>query len=253
MTTDLEVEAYACVATRCEEIKGWVQCLCEHGNYYWIPLRCRKCAGCLQAKSDYLLHRLAVDIPADQNFSFLTLTSLAGTEWEAITKGWNALITALRREYGGIEYAWIKEEGQRTGSKHLHILLFSSSRLRQSLVQTIWKRLIGAYIIKLTSVKNKQIAYYILKDMAKGKPFQRRMMSFSRGWPKSPKLPRPMVIERHLLPPVMTPGMKQLENGIIVYADYVPCDCFSCSRGYLNELKIIREPGFCDNLVKKRP
>jgi len=121
--------------------------------------------------------------------SLLTLTTRPGTSWSSIMRAWSSLIRSLRKRYGDVQYAVAKEEGDSTGMRHLHAVLVGPTWVPHAVVSALWYRRLGAYIVDIRRVSGGKVAGYVGKYLTKQGLGLRKVLTYSRGWPKS-KLPR---------------------------------------------------------------
>jgi hypothetical protein len=82
-----------------------------------------------------------------------------------LTERWNALRTAINREYGDLSYIWVREE-QDSGLPHIHIIV--SRYLPQQWVSSRWSELGGGEIVDIRSVDRvEKVAHYVGKYLTK--------------------------------------------------------------------------------------
>jgi hypothetical protein len=81
-----------------------------------------------------------------------------------LTERWNALRTAIEREYGDFSYIWVREE-QDSGRPHLHILV--SRYIPQEWVSRRWSELGGGEVVDIRQVDTRKAAHYVGKYLTK--------------------------------------------------------------------------------------
>lgn len=205
--------------------KGWLFRLCGHQNYSYMPLRCRHCVGCKIWKGRQLVARLLIPTLAGQNIKMLTLTSLPGTTWVTMMKNWQRLKQRLERRYGKMMYAAVKEEGFRTGMKHLHVLMADQSWMAQPLISAMWGQLSGAPVVDIRLVRagvhQGSLQFYLAKQGA----VERKSVTFSASWPKLPKLSDTLQTTLSLNPPSDTSKYSLLADGSYARFPHGSCPC----------------------------
>lgn len=105
-------------------------------------------------------------------------------------KAWHRLRHHLVRKYGPFEYVSVKEEGKRTGMKHLHLILAGpgATYIPQIHLSLLWARLAGAPVVDIRRVRGDLLPQYLAKYLAK-QVRERKQLTFSRRWPKEPPPP----------------------------------------------------------------
>lgn len=106
------------------------------------------------------------------------------TTWPDIMKAWNKLKTRLRLQMPSLQYVTAKEEGPKTGMKHLHVVLFSWQYVPQAQLSEWWQSYTGAWSVGIQRVDGEHAARYVAKHFGKVNPLTRRVVSFSKHWPK---------------------------------------------------------------------
>lgn len=95
-----------------------------------------------------------------------------GKQHRYITDRWNALRTALTREFGDVSYIWVREE-QDSGLPHLHFLV--SRYIPQGWLSSTWDHLGGGEVVDIREVDRvdkaaNYIGKYLTKDALSGLP-----------------------------------------------------------------------------------
>lgn len=99
------------------------------------------------------------------------------------------LVRWMRRQNPGLEYAAIKEEGAKTGMKHLHVVMLNWRFIPQEEIQCEWLRLTGSWNAQIKRITDtKGAALYVSKYVSKAVPFSRKSITYSAGFPKLPPL-----------------------------------------------------------------
>ena len=206
-------------STDCITPKGWRFVECTGGGAWWQVLRCRQCAGCWAWWRARVAGRIAEIAGASQGVYLVTLTT-RGTPsggggyhypaWPVIMRRFASLWKRIRKDWGpGVSYAAVKEQGGRTGMRHLHVVVIagperpdgmaprpvsrpkgSRTPWETSLAQelaSMWEDRIGAWVVDVEEVLpglgGGQVAYYVAKYLAKGEVrFARKLVSYSRGF-----------------------------------------------------------------------
>jgi hypothetical protein len=133
-----------------------------------------------------VLARLHAGIDTLPNLGFLTLTSTPDTSWETIMAEWSHMVRFLRRRSPQLEYAAIKEQGARSGMKHLHVLLLRFEYTAQHDISEQWRHLTGAWVVNIQRPPGNEAAGYCAKYVSKDLTTARKNVTFSKGWPKLP-------------------------------------------------------------------
>jgi hypothetical protein len=162
---------------------------CSDGSSVWMPLRCRLCEGCYTARRNKQLSRLLSAVKGSVDIGFLTLTSRPGKTWPDIMKEWSHFIRWARKRSPHLEYAAVKEQGSRTGMKHLHVILLNWNYTPQAAIAAEWQRLTGAHIVNVQRVNGEKAAGYASKYVAKHLSGSRKNVTYSKGFPKLDALP----------------------------------------------------------------
>lgn len=203
--------------TECITPKGWRFVECTGGGAWWQVLRCRQCAGCWAWWRARVTVRIAEIAEASQGVYLMTLTTRGVPSggggyhypaWPVIMRRFASLWKRIRKSWPpGVSYAAVKEEGNKTGMRHLHVVVVGGplrpdgwaapragrpkgertpweSKLRDS-VASWWCDRMGAWVVDVEEVLPGlgagQVAYYVAKYLAKGDVrFCRKLVSYSR-------------------------------------------------------------------------
>lgn len=224
----------------CSEPKGWLRLRCPHNTYGWVPMRCRKCRGCQEMKQWRLAKEIEWGAESSEWVAFMTLTTPHSSgepwDWSVIMRRFQSLVKAIRATYGRIEYVAVKEEGKKSGMRHLHVLLIGCRWVDRSWLSKAWEDRMGAWSVDIRRA-GKGAAGYMAKYMAKGEKLSRKMVTFSRGYPR-PKWESVMEgtpvegINERILDGM---GYWPTKTGVWVEPTpdgEVPCDCFG---GWMHE------------------
>ena len=131
----------------------------------------------------------------------------------------------MKRRWGLLTYAGVKEEGSQSGMKHLHFIIVFAARPLQSAVSALWRKLTGAFMINMKVIGHDRVDQYLAKYLAKGHRIARKDMMFARNWPKLPPLPQPLDVTKFLNPPAPGPNRISMPDGSIIELPYTPCPC----------------------------
>lgn len=99
------------------------------------------------------------------------------------------LIKFLRKTSPRLEYAACKEEGSRTGMKHLHVILLNFTYTPQHTIARRWRELTGAFVVRVERLRSDRAGYYVAKYVSKDLDAARKHVTFSRGFPPLPPNP----------------------------------------------------------------
>ena len=116
------------------------------------------------------IERITAERPEMSRLLTLTLDPSTAPRDQAeqhryLTERWNALRTAINREYGDLSYIWVREE-QDSGLPHIHIIV--SRYLPQQWVSSRWAELGGGEIVDIRAVDRvEKIAHYVGKYLTK--------------------------------------------------------------------------------------
>jgi len=204
--------------------------MCAHGSRVWMPRRCRRCAGCLAAKRNKAILRIARGATLDPHAAMLTLTSRPGQTWEGLMREWCHMVRFLRKRSPDLEYAASKEEGSATGMKHLHVVLVNFRYTHNATISAEWKRLTGAHIIRIERLRSESAFAYVAKYVSKSMLATRKNITYSRGWPKLEELDRPAL---HIGEPLeYGPSLvKQFTDAGAIVVHITPgCECWGHVR-----------------------
>jgi len=212
---------------RCENPKGWYRLQCVHGSICYIPLRCKKCQGCRNWKRGKNIAKVHAGLKGQTGIAFVTLTSLPGADWPFLMKRWSQLVAWLRRRMPSLQYACAKEEGPRSGMKHLHIAAINWDFLSQAQLSSQWAKYTGAPVVDVRRVDGTRVASYIAKHFAKTVPVSRKAMSFSKEWPREVHHP-PTVIASYMWGlPVHLKPLAEARDGAQLELLVPGCTCFN--------------------------
>jgi len=171
----------------CANPRGWLRCHCDHGAIFWKVVRCRRCDGCAMNQQAKRTAQIITGLEGQVWKSLLTLTSVPGTSWSAIMSAFTSLIRTLRKLYGDVQYAVVKEEGASTLMRHLHIVLVGPSWVPHAVVSRLWYARLGAFVVNIKRVSGTRVASYVAKYVTKCTLGLRKGLTFSRGWIRSKK------------------------------------------------------------------
>jgi len=222
-------------STDCVDLRGWVRLRCLHGGIAWVPLRCRRCDGCLMSKRGKHIARISNGSSVSNWRSMLTLTSRPETPWTDIMRAFGLLSQRLKRLYPGLAYATVKETGPKTGMRHLHVVLLNSRWIPWENLKTWWAKYVGAWGVDIRRVRGR-IAGYVAKYLGKQPTVEgeRKTVTYSRDYPKLPA-GAPMASVH-----VYTAGPELLEYFLKEGPIYVERSCLCFERG-MNREPISRE------------
>lgn len=212
---------------RCENPKGWYRLQCVHGSICYIPLRCKRCQPCRNWKRGKNIAKVHAGLRGQSNIAFVTLTSLPGADWPFLMKRWSQLVAWLRRRMPSLQYACAKEEGPRSGMKHLHIAAINWDFLPQAELSSQWAKYTGAPVVDVRRTESDRVASYIAKHFAKTVPVSRKAMSFSKHWPREPHTPPTVVASFAWGLPVNMRPLAQARDGAQLQLLVRGCTCFS--------------------------
>lgn len=173
-------------STRCASPRGYVEVECEAGGLWWVPRRCRHCTGCLLHRKRRTVAEIAGGARRGSWVCFVTLTSPAGTKWPVLMRRFQSLVKAIRKRFGRIEYAAVKEEGAKTGMLHLHIVMTGVVWIPWQWLSVEWEKRIGAWSVdiqRMATGRNKVAAYvakYVTKAFDDGDA--RKLVTYSKGY-----------------------------------------------------------------------
>jgi hypothetical protein len=140
------------------------------GSYRCDQWDCYCCAYRMRCNLVEEIERVCTENPEISRFLTLTLDpdlapKVQANQHRYLTKRWNALRTAITREFGDLSYIWIREE-QDSGLPHIHILV--SRYLPQNWVSDRWEALGGGQVVDIRSVERVQkAAHYVGKYLTK--------------------------------------------------------------------------------------
>lgn len=213
--------------TKCIFPQGWLLIRCHHLSLVWVPLRCKRCAGCRNHKRRRNIAKVRFGLENQADIAFITLTSLPKTTWPALMKRWSQLLPWLRRRMPGLQFACAKEEGPNTGMKHLHIAAFGWLYLPHAELSSQWEKYTGAWVVDIRRAEGPSVAAYIAKHFAKTVPVSRKAMSFSKGWPRQPPPTILHLVDKCWHPPANLEPLDVATDGSLLEFRAPGCDCFA--------------------------
>lgn len=101
-------------------------------------------------------------------------------------RAWQHLVKFLRLTSPRLEYAACKEEGSKTGMKHLHVILLNFDYTPQFQIARRWRELTGAFVVRVERLRSDRAHYYVAKYVSKDLDAARKHVTFSRGFPPLP-------------------------------------------------------------------
>lgn len=116
----------------------------------------------------------------------LTLTTRPGTNWPEVMRAFQHLVKFLRKTSPELEYAACKEEGSKTGMRHLHVILLNFQFTSQPIISARWRQLTGAHVVRIERLRSDRAHYYVAKYVSKDLDAARKHVTFSRGFPPLP-------------------------------------------------------------------
>lgn len=225
--------ATTATATRCEARVGWVRVRCDGGGDWWVPLRCKRCAGCQAWRRRKVVRRILGGLDGERWVLLVTLTTRPGTDWDVIVRRWSSLVGALRRRYGRLRYAVVREVGSKSGMRHLHAIVAGDGArwIPHTTLRRLWRSRTGAVMVNIKRVAvvgrggRRGVARYVAKYVAKavGDAGVTRHITYSQDWGASgPARPHKRVVS--LDPPGPRPGVGLvLPSGLVVRVWCVEC------------------------------
>lgn len=149
----------------------------ETGVYRCDQWACYCCGYRMRQNLVEEIERVTAERPQLRRLLTLTLDPAAAPEDQErqhyyITERWNALRTALTRQYGDLSYIWVREE-QEDGLPHLHILV--DRYIPQEWLSARWAELGGGEIVDIRRIDRVQkaahyVGKYLTKDALSGFP-----------------------------------------------------------------------------------
>lgn len=230
---------YPTTAASCHSPRGWRAIQCPHGSVVWVPNRCRSCPGCLYLRRARIKARIrlgiarSIDADGTSSSAMLTLTSRPGTANVTLMSAWNRFRQWLRRRLPDLQYACVKERGSLHGMFHLHIIVIGWTYIHQSELSDAWRRASGAFrvdIRRLYGDPNAAAAYaskYVSKALDHTRDL-RKMVTYSRGWPREPRAGWTLTAWRSEGPqrPVPPSAGRELGGGPLLIYDAL-CNCLA--------------------------
>ena len=139
-------------------------------NYRCGSWDCYCCGYRMRCNLVEEIQRITAENPDMSRLLTLTLDPATaprnqGEQHRYLTERWNALRTAINREYGDLSYIWVREE-QDSGLPHIHIIV--SRYLPQSWVSSRWSELGGGEIVDIRAIDRiEKVAHYVGKYLTK--------------------------------------------------------------------------------------
>lgn len=215
-------------STQCLAVKGWTRIQCEHLAVYWRPMRCRRCMGCLLWKTRRVIAQVMVGLEEENKWtSFITLTSVPGSQWSTLMSQFSRLVKWLRSTYGSVDYAAVKQEGTSTGMKHLHVIFLGLRWVPYAILSAKWKRLTGAWAVDIQRVAGGKVAGYISRYIGQGMAVMLgKAVTFSKGWLRSGK-PKLLEVAVDVGEPRTREWVGRTGSGTLIerWGPYGQCEC----------------------------
>lgn len=133
-----------------------------------------------------MVARIGNGLEGKPNSAMLTLTSVPGTTWPEFMRAWSHMVKMLRNTSPELQYAACKEEGSKTGMRHLHVVLLNLNYTPQSAIAWKWRQLTGAHVVRIERLRTDRAHYYVAKYVSKDLDAARKHVTFSRGFPPLP-------------------------------------------------------------------
>ena len=157
---------------------------------------------------------------------FLTLTSKADREWSDIMTAWQAMVRWMRLSNPDLAYVAVKEEGSKTGMKHLHVLLTPFTFVPQKQLSAAWSRYSGASVVWIERMTKKVSWAYLTKYLTKDLIGASRLVNYSRNWPKLPPAPTAGRLLGRAPASEPPPVAYSTHHGYLSDAVHPDCDCW---------------------------
>jgi len=203
---------------RCLRPKGWTRLECEHGSVIWAPRRCRHCPPCDRAKKAKQIARAVHGTVGHEHVAFVTLTSLPHTTWQDMMSWFPRIIRFLRTYEPTLQYAAYKQEGPLHGMKHLHILVTPLHWVPQADLSKRWEEIAGAWDVNIRRVNSEGVAGYVSAHNLDWSADLRKIVTYSKGWPKLPHDDTWHVTDWTIGdPPIPLPKYESSEGHLIEY------------------------------------
>lgn len=216
--------------TRCRAPKGWATIRCKHGSRVWVPLRCRRCLPCLKARRRKIIARIIVGSHDESWVGFLSLTSLPGTTWPYMMAYWSRMCRWLRKGAPSMQYVAVKQEGEETGMRHLHLVVYPWVWIDQAKISAEWLRISGAWNADIRRVNGAIAGAHIAAYVGESDLPLAKIVTYSRSWPK---LPKDAVWRKHgvqlSMIPVPRSTIETVEGNLVEY-QAPRCDCLEGVR-----------------------
>lgn len=178
----------------CSRPSSWMSLRCLHGTRYAHPIPCRKCPDCRRAWAAKHQRRMLLGwrLSGSPPVAFLTLSTapVLGRypPWPQINRWWNSYLKWLRSINPGLRAVIAREEGFRTGMRHLHVLLVNWEYVWHGTLSREWEKRSGAAVVWIKRVDlatMNEMTGYTAKYMTKVVDSRlARVITFSRGWPR---------------------------------------------------------------------
>ena len=210
--------------------QGWTLLSCTHGNLKWLPKRCRSCPGCRLAHRKKTIARVLSATTSQPWVAFVTLTSLPGSEWPQILRWQQRFMRYLRKRIPDLQYVSAKEEGSKTGMKHLHLIVYPWVWVPYPEMSKRWEAISGAWNVNVERINGLGVAGYITKYMSKAPLGIRKNITYSRDFPKLPPGFKWYAVDRidRGFPPYA--GIGETASHHIIHKHVVDCDCLGPVR-----------------------
>lgn len=212
--------------TRCSKPRGYTRRVCSHEAIFWQPIRCRQCDGCERQRERTVVAKIRNGLVEGVPAVFVTLTSRSSTSWTFIMAKWSTLVRLARRTWGHFEYAVVKEEGAKSGMRHLHAIWSGVSWVEKSWLVRTWQRLTGAFVVDVKRVTGSTLGAYLAKYLGKGALVAKKVLTLSKGWVRAEK-PKYLSVANFSGAPVWRPWVYEGESGILLecWGRAGPCRC----------------------------
>jgi hypothetical protein len=224
----------------CPETKGWLRLSCEHGNFRYIPIVCKRwdCVVCSARKLAKVRARLLTAMADKQWVAFLTLTFPADVDSATAHRRLGSLIKWVRSIDGQrVEYAAIKERTKR-GRLHLHLLVLNWVWVDWASLSKAWEVRTGAWSVDIQRIRaGKRAVAYVVKYLLKGLDTESlKRITYSAGFPKLAPLGEGAravgAYELEYLTAMtreLVANLQEALNGDTIYSG-APCFCFDSGR-----------------------
>jgi len=119
--------------------------------------------------------------------AFLTLSSLPDTTWPDMMRYWSRMCRWLRKGAPTMQYAAVKQEGDDTGMKHLHLVVAPWVWIAQPRISAEWCRISGAWNADIRRMNGAIAGAHIAAYVGESDLPLAKIVTYSRSWPKLPK------------------------------------------------------------------